>query len=124
MLVDEATQTLVITATVGINPDHTARSRPKIGEGISGRVVQTGEALLLPSTIDPEKFKNFEPKQTELRSGICAPLRNRDKIIGVINYSITDLKKRLFTEYDLKLLIIFAQYANMVIGAAGNANPR
>ena len=121
MLVDEASQTLVIASTVGIKPEHTAKSRPKVGEGVAGHVAQTGEALLLPPKINTDQYKNFETKSTELRSGICAPLRSRNKIIGVISYSIADPKKRLFTEYDLKLLIIFAQYATLVIEAAGAA---
>lgn len=121
MLVDEASQTLVITASIGIKPEHSAQSRPKIGDGIAGRVALTGEALLLPPKINTDQYKNFESKATELRSGICAPMRSRNKIIGVISYSIADPKKRLFTEYDLKLLIIFAQYATLVIDAAGAA---
>ncbi len=122
MLVDEASQTLIITSSVGIKPEHTAQSRPKIGEGIAGHVAQTGEALLLPSKINTDQYKNFEIKSTDLRSGICAPLRSRNKIIGVISYSIVDPKKRLLTEYDLKLLTIFAQYATLVIDAAGAAH--
>jgi transcriptional regulator with GAF, ATPase, and Fis domain len=121
MLVDEASQTLVIAASVGIKPEYTAQSRPKIGDGIAGHVAQTGEALLLPTKINTDQYKNFQTKSTELRSGICAPLRSRNKIIGVISYSISDPKKRLFSEYDLKLLIIFAQYATLVIDAAGAA---
>lgn len=121
MLVDESNRTLVIASSVGIKPEHLTQSRTKIGEGIAGHVVQTGDALLLPPKINTAQYKNFEAKATELRSGICAPLRSRNKIIGVINYSITDPKKRLFTEYDLKLLIIFAQYATLVIEAAGAA---
>jgi transcriptional regulator with GAF, ATPase, and Fis domain len=121
ILVDEPSQTLVIASSVGIKPEYTAQNRPKIGEGIAGYVAQTGEALLLPPKINTDQYKNFVTKSTELRSGICAPLRNRNKIIGVISYSIVDPKKRLFTEYDLKLLIIFAQYATLVIDAAGAA---
>lgn len=124
MLVDETSQTLVIASSVGIKPEHTAKSRPKIGDGIAGHVVQTGEALLLPSKINTDRYKNFETKSTELRSGICAPLRGRNKTIGVISYSIADPKKRLFTEYDLKLLIIFAQYATLVMDAASAARLR
>ncbi|MBI3610954.1 MAG: GAF domain-containing protein [Nitrospirae bacterium] len=121
MLVHESTQTLVIAAAKGIKPEHMAKSRPKVGEGIAGLVVQTGEAVLLPPKINKDQYKNFEVKATELRSGICAPLRSRHKTIGVINYAVVDPKKRLFTEYDLKLLTIFAQYATLVIDAAGAA---
>ncbi len=124
MLVDEASQRLVIAASVGIKPEHIAKSRPKIGEGIAGHVIQTGEALLLAPKIDKDRYKNFETKAVPIRSAICAPLRLKTKIIGVINYSIVDLKKRLFTEYDLRLLTIFAQYASLVIEAAGAARLR
>lgn len=118
MLVDEASQRLVIAAAIGIKPEYIAKGGPKIGEGVAGHVVQTGEALLLPPKVKTEQYKNFEMKESELRSSICTPLRSRHKIIGVINYSILDPKKRLFTEYDLKLLTIFSQYATLVIDAA------
>ncbi|HTN43283.1 MAG TPA: GAF domain-containing protein [Nitrospiria bacterium] len=124
MLVDEVNKILVIATSLGIKPEYRAQSRPKIGEGIAGYVAQTGEALLLPQKVNQDQFKNFEIKATELRSGICAPLRSRDKIIGVINYAITNPAKRLLTEYDLKLLIIFAQYATLVIETANAARLR
>ena len=122
MLVDESSQTLIIACSVGIKPEYTAQNRPKVGEGAAGYVARTGEALLLPPKTN--QYKNVETKSTELCSGICAPLRSRNKIIGVINYAIVDPKKRLFTEYDLKLLIIFAQYATLVMDAAGAARLR
>ncbi|HXC62363.1 MAG TPA: GAF domain-containing protein [Nitrospiria bacterium] len=124
MLVDETSQRLLIAAAIGLKPEYIAKGGPKIGEGIAGHVVQTGEALLLSPQVKTEQYKNFEMKETELRSSICAPLRSRHKIIGVMNYSITNPKKRLFTEYDLKLLTIFAQYAILVIDAAKAARLR
>jgi len=124
MLVNETNQTLVIASSVGIKSEVLTTSNPKIGEGIAGYVVQTGEALLLPPKINTDQYKNFEIKATQLRSGICAPLRSRSKVIGVINYAIVDSRKRLFTEYDLKLLSVFAQYATLVIEAAGAARLR
>jgi transcriptional regulator with GAF, ATPase, and Fis domain len=122
MLVEETSWTLKIAAVVGMSLEQFPKSNPKVGEGIAGRVVQTGEALLLSSKINAEQYKNFEPKATELRSGICAPLWSRRKIMGVINYTIIDPKKRLFTEYDLKLLTIFAQYATLVLNDAQAAS--
>lgn len=121
MLVNETNQTLVIASSIGIKPEDIAKNRPKIGEGVAGYVVQTGDPLLIHAKINMEQYKNFQIKATKLRSGICAPLRSRSKVIGVINYSIVDDRKRLFTEYDLKLLSIFAQYATLVIEAAGAA---
>jgi transcriptional regulator with GAF, ATPase, and Fis domain len=119
MLIDEAHQKLVIAAAAGIKPEYIARGGPKIGEGIAGYVVQTGEALLLsPNKMNLEQYKNFEAKDIRLQSSICAPLRRGHKIIGVMNCGVTDPKRRLFTEYDLKLLTIFSQYATLVIDAA------
>jgi signal transduction protein with GAF and PtsI domain len=124
MLIDEVRQKLIIAAAIGIKPEYIAKGGPKVGEGIAGYVVQTGEALLLSPKIKTEQYKNFEMKDTELRSSICAPLRSRHKIVGVMSCSITDPKMRLFTEYDLKLLTIFSQYATLVIDAAEAARLR
>jgi transcriptional regulator with GAF, ATPase, and Fis domain len=125
MLIDEARQKLVIAAAIGIKPEYVAKGGPRIGEGIAGYVAQTGEALLLsPNKLKPDQYKNFEIKDIELHSSICAPLRSGHRIIGVMNYSITNPKRRLFTEYDLKLLTIFSQYATLVINAAESARLR
>lgn len=118
MLVEETSQTLKIAAAVGMNLEDFPKSNPKVGEGIAGHVIQTGEAILIPSKVNPEQYRNFQTKITKLRSGICAPLQNKQKIIGVINYTIIDPNKRLFTNYDLKILTIFAQYATLVINDA------
>ncbi|HEY4485138.1 MAG TPA: GAF domain-containing protein, partial [Nitrospiria bacterium] len=118
MLLHEASQTLIVAASIGIPKETLAHIHPKVGEGIAGKIIQTGEPLLLSHQVNPRDFKNFTPKEVELRSCICAPLRSRSRIIGVINYSIIDPQKRAFTEYDLKLLTIFAQYSTLVIEAA------
>jgi transcriptional regulator with GAF, ATPase, and Fis domain len=125
MLIDETRQQLIIPAAIGIKPEYVAKGGPKVGEGIAGYVVQTGEALLIsPNKIKPDQYKNFEMKDVELHSSICAPLKSRHKIIGVMSCSIMDPKRRLFTEYDLKLLTIFSQYATLVIDAAEAARLR
>lgn len=121
MLVHDESQTLVMASSVGLPPDLARRTRPKVGEGIAGWVVQTGEPLLLGPTVNGEHFRNFVQKGGSLRSGICAPLRSRNLTIGVINYTVLDPHKRLLTEYDLKLLTIFSQYATLVMDAAGAA---
>ena len=48
MLVDEATGELTIEAASGVDSQIARRTRYKVGEGITGRVVQSGKPVVVP----------------------------------------------------------------------------
>jgi DNA-binding response OmpR family regulator/putative methionine-R-sulfoxide reductase with GAF domain len=86
----------------------------KVGEGIAGKVALTGEPILvknlekegLPPTRYGYKYKT--------QSFICAPIKVRGKIIGVI--SVNDkLNGESFTEEDLSLLMTFSSQMASII---------
>ena len=84
--------------------------RLKLGEGIAGRVVQTGEPVVLQDVNSEENFSNkFDTKTGfETRSMLCVPLILRDKCIGAFQV----LNKRSgepFTDADLELLTSMSQ---------------
>jgi transcriptional regulator with GAF, ATPase, and Fis domain len=118
MLMDEANQNLFIAASAGIPPEFVAKSRVKLGEGIAGLVAKTGEPLLIPGRARSDQYTNFQAKAADLQSSICAPLRMQDRIIGVLNFSIVKKTGRNFTENDLRMLLVFTQYAALTIELA------
>ncbi len=114
MLLDSASQNLVIAVSAGIPQEFVAK-RVKLGEGIAGLVAKTGEPLIIPGKARSEQYTNFEVKTADLQSSICAPMRTRERIMGVLNFSIVQKAGRRFTENDLKLLMVFAQHAAMTL---------
>lgn len=115
MLLDSASQNLVIAVSAGIPQEFVAKSRVKLGEGVAGRVAKTGEPLIIPGRARSEDYTHFETKTADIQSSICAPLRTRERIMGVLNFSIVKKTGRLFTENDLKLLMVFARYAAVTL---------
>jgi PAS domain S-box-containing protein len=82
MLAEE--DVLTIGAATGLSPEIIARTRVKRGEGIAGWVAQTGELLLLNGKVTDPRFTHLVERPDEITSSLCAPLRHREQITGVL----------------------------------------
>jgi len=87
----------------------------KIGEGIAGNVLRTGQAELINNAGEDPRFK---PGKTVIKSLLCVPLKCQGKNFGVINLS--NCTERLFSLDDLKVLHSLSIYAAMAIQNAIN----
>lgn len=86
------------------------------GEGIAGRVFQTGEARLVE---DVREDPTFSPKfdrlsQFETRSVLAVPLRCKGSVLGVIEL-VNDVSARAFTPEDRAVLSSIADFAAIAI---------
>jgi len=108
--IDEDGETLFIRMARG-NQRETARNiRLKVGEGVAGRVVQSGEAMVVNDVQAEPAFNDRFDRETgfKTRSMICVPLKLRDRPIGALQV----LNKRSgesFTQSDTELLTIMSQ---------------
>jgi PAS domain S-box-containing protein/putative nucleotidyltransferase with HDIG domain len=105
---DESELVLVLAVGPG---EHYTGIRLKPGEGLAGRVWQSGEAILVPDYQQwegkSEKFAN-----ASFHSILGVPLFSGSKVVGVLG--ITDLNKhRQFNKDDVELLSRFAQLASI-----------
>jgi signal transduction histidine kinase len=74
-----------------------------LGEGIAGRVAQTGEAILVEDiSTDPRAARPDLITAEGLRAFASVPLRSKDKVLGVIN--IASYAARQFSSEDGRLL--------------------
>ncbi len=114
MLLDPETQTLRIAAHYGL-PDHLAQEvSVPLGEGIAGKVAQSGEPVLIT---DPSREPSLKgvPTRPEISASICVPLRNREnQVFGVMTL------RRLhpnppFEIEDLRMFTIFAYQVALAI---------
>lgn len=90
-----------------------------IGEGIAGWVAQTGESLLVQ---DAQNDKRFCRRFDELcsfttRSIIAVPLKNKGKVLGVIEL-VNRMEEDIFSDLDMHSLETIAEYAAIAIGNA------
>jgi putative nucleotidyltransferase with HDIG domain len=76
--------------------------RTKIGEGVSGRVVQTGVPMLPPDFANLQAPEPVRRVIGEPRTVICYPLKTGAEVVGTLYLSAP--QPREFTEGDLKLL--------------------
>src|SRR5689334_8017036 len=82
LLLNEKTQELRIRFQIGHPKDVAERMRVKVGEGVTGRAAQRGEAVLVNDVrLEPE-YINAIPR---VRSELAVPLIVKNKVIGVID---------------------------------------
>ncbi|MDE3088567.1 MAG: GAF domain-containing protein, partial [Chloroflexota bacterium] len=85
----------------------------KIGEGMAGRVVQTGKPLIVDDYATwPGRASLYEPDL--FRAVVEVPLKGEDRILGVL-YVTDDNKERVFTKRDADLLSLLASQAAIAI---------
>lgn len=103
MLLDEPSQTLCYRVCHGLSDKYAEEMRLKLGEGIAGKVAQSGRAVLLEDISSEPNAARIELVRLEgLRAFISVPLRARDNILGVMN--VASHVPRHFTKEDIHLL--------------------
>ena len=114
MLVDEPAQELVIKASKGLSDDVINKTCIKVGKGISGWVAKAGSPLLIRNIETDERFSRQNSKRYYTSSLLSAPIRVRNRIVGVINVNNKSTREP-FTEYDLSLLTILTNEMSIAI---------
>ena len=114
MLFDHATGELRIVATQSLSEQYRLKPNLKIGQSISGRVVQERRPIIVP---DVTRERNYMYPDIAKKEGLCSllsvPMMIRDKVVGVIN-SYTSMPYRFTTE-EVKLMQAIANQAAIAI---------
>ena len=86
MLLDGRQERLVVKAAFGLPEAEGDRLSLRLGEGISGLVAQTGQAMQVPDIRAEPRCLEQEIFRLQRGSFICVPLRlKRREVIGVLN---------------------------------------
>ncbi len=110
-IINPYTSELQIEVAHGLSAEARKRGRYRIGEGITGRVVATGEPIVVPKISEEPLFLNRTRSRGNLRrqeiSFICVPIKAGQKVIGTLSVD------RIFSqdvslEDDLRLLTIIS----------------
>ncbi|OGX08897.1 MAG: hypothetical protein A2Z88_10115 [Omnitrophica WOR_2 bacterium GWA2_47_8] len=116
MLFDENTQELCLKGAVGLNDEIMSQCKLRVGEGISGKVVESAGPILVKDTLMDKRFLFKENNSYKSRSFISVPIKFDSKLIGVVN--ITDKRSTSQSEYnelDLKILTAIVRQAAIAI---------
>jgi signal transduction protein with GAF and PtsI domain len=114
MLLDHASQELRIVATQSLSEQYRLKPNLKLGQSISGRVVQERRPIIVPDvTCDRHYMYPEIAKKEGLCSLLSVPMMIREKVVGVIN-SYTSMP-HLFTTEEVKLMQAIANQAAIAI---------
>jgi Nif-specific regulatory protein len=109
-LVSPYAEEVQIEVSYGLSPEEVRRGRYKLGEGITGRVVASGEPVAVPNIGKEPLFLNRTMSRDLDKSEIaflCVPIRAGSEVLGALSVD------RLFTEdidfeEEIRLLTIIA----------------
>ncbi len=116
-LVDRDTGDILPFVAIGPRAEGIKGLRLRRGEGIAGKVVATGESLLVSDvTRDPAWASRFDQQSGFVtRSILCIPLIAKEEAIGCLQLINKSSSKELFTTQDEELGLAFASQAALVI---------
>jgi serine phosphatase RsbU (regulator of sigma subunit) len=118
-LVNQNDGTIYQILSRGVSESQKENLHMKMGQGVTGRVVQTGEGIIVPDVSANPDYIAF---RQETRSEMAVPLKVGDAVIGAIN--LESDKPAAYGDHDLNLLNAFASLAAIAIERARLYNER
>jgi len=113
LLFEEGTADLVVRVLRGdVQPgfDKKSRIRLKKGEGIAGKVGETGEGLISNLGVNDPLFEKKADRESDIKGILCVPLKTKNEVIGAINL-VNKKEEEAFNDDDLRLLSSLASQA-------------
>ncbi|MFA6599763.1 MAG: nif-specific transcriptional activator NifA [Candidatus Omnitrophota bacterium] len=109
-LLDDETNELAIEVAHGLDTKAIQRGRYRVGEGITGKVVATGEPIVVPNIGDEPLFLNRTRSRDIARrnvSFICVPIKVDQKTVGVLSADRL-FRENVSFEEDVRLLTLIS----------------
>ena len=110
-LLDRGRSEIVIEAAYGLSASQQRRGRYRPGEGVTGRVVQTGRPMVVPSISNEPQFLDRTGSRSQMPKEeiafLCVPIKHGPEVIGALSAD------RLFDssvslEEDARLMSVIA----------------
>ena len=108
-ILNRETNEILIEEAYGLSDDELVRGRYKVGEGVTGKVVESGEPMVVPNVSTEPMFLDKTKARADLSrkdiSFICVPVKLNKEVIGALSADrLFDESSKL--EEDLRLLSI------------------
>lgn len=112
-VLNRESSTITIEGSFGISEEERKSAVYQFGEGIIGKVIDSGETVLLKRIADADDFLNLTHAPTQINGDdvafICSPIRYKDEIIGTLSFHKVYKEKDRGDfpyDYDIRLLKI------------------
>lgn len=98
---------IITSSSYGMTEGEKSKGIYQLGEGITGKVVETGEAIVIPDITSDPRFLNRTGSSGKDRkiAFICVPVKTTTEVIGSLSIDKEYLQRR-FIDDDLKILKI------------------
>ncbi len=110
-LVNRQTGEISIDAAHGLSESQKERGRYRVGEGVTGKVIQTGRPMVVPRVSQDPLFLNRTGAREGLKKKdvafICVPIKIGSEVIGALSADHV-LPKEVSLEEDVRVLSIIA----------------
>jgi len=114
LLWDENEKVLKVKRSFGYDDGESINNMTfKLGEGISGRVAEGGEVILVNDTTNDPRFLHYKGKKIIDGSFLSIPMKFKGEIIGVLNFSRP--QTFMFKEDEVELLKAVSNQAAIAI---------
>jgi Nif-specific regulatory protein len=108
---------IFIEVAYGLTDEQKERGEYKIGEGIIGEVVKTGQPIVIPHIADEPRYLNktrSTNKSEDDDTFICVPIKAKNQVIGTLSVKLKYNSRRSY-QNDMQLLTIIASmFARLV----------
>jgi len=117
-LLDPSTETLTIEVAHGMSSESKQKGRYRIGEGITGQVVASGRAEIVPLVHHDPRFLDRTKSRGDISkkriSFLCVPIKTENETIGALSVDKNFRNNTTFQD-DVRLLEIVAMMIAQVV---------
>lgn len=114
---DKKTEEISIVAAYGLTEEEMKRGRYRLGEGIVGKVIETGLPMFIPDIEKEPQFLNKTGSRPDKRgiSFLCVPIKIEDEILGVLSADRIYAEEQGDVDDDLRVLSVVASLIGQFI---------
>jgi Nif-specific regulatory protein len=117
-LLNRASGEISIEAAWGLSASQQQRGRYRLGEGITGRVIQTGRAAVVPRIAEEPAFLDRTRARGAAATGdhafVCVPIKNGREVIGALSADRPSPDAAMLAEDERVLAIVASLIAQAV----------
>jgi len=114
LLKDETGEFLQVRAAYGFaESDHMLDKGFRLGEGVTGEAVKTGETIYISDTTREERFLHYKGEEIVQGSFLSTPLIFKKDVFGVINFHRPKVDS--FSDEEIRLLNLVANQVALAI---------
>ena len=126
-IINPQTRELEIEVACGITAEAKKRGRYKLGEGITGKVVATGEPILVPQIGEEPMFLNRTrtrgDKEKKKSSFLCVPIKQENMPIGALSVDkVYEENFGIQSEEDLRFLTVVSGLISQTVQKVQRVN--